>query len=344
MLHQIIDRVRLKSIERLIEVQASPNYSEATLVNELSHSNDSEPWDELKKAIDDLTQKLDIPRPGDHLSVRFFGRQLTYEVPQAKDLLLSSLLKDGLEILPKLSPNDYMFIFASLFMEKTIIFVSEDRHLLGLTVQYFSTLIRPLDWPFPVIYSLPENCLQILGSPLPVIAGLLQPGERVMNDILPEYSSMTKDTIFMFLDHSHILASKETVSQIRVPRLNKSIKLLHESIKSLFSANGSTSISYNSNSRDFTRKGSASKLPKVIVNIKENSPRKLDRPPEVLLHSYLSGLHKALVDNLTPHKPDDRNECELEIRQRLGPKDSKFLDKFFATQTFSFFLQNLQQT
>jgi DENN (AEX-3) domain len=37
---------------------------------------------------------------------------------------------------------------------------------------FFTSLLKPFQWPYPSIYSLPEELLMILESPLPFIAGI----------------------------------------------------------------------------------------------------------------------------------------------------------------------------
>ena len=34
------------------------------------------------------------------------------------------------------------------------------------------TLIKPFEWCFPAIYNLPEQCISMLASPIPLIVGV----------------------------------------------------------------------------------------------------------------------------------------------------------------------------
>ena len=158
-----------------------------------------------------------------------------------------------------------------------------------------------------------------------------------MNEIVPEFVSISRESIYVLLDEKYILAGKDTVSQTRLPRFNSKIKELNESIKNLFNSTSSYSLSFNSKSREFSRK-SSNKLPKASS---ASAKKKLDASQIVVVKTYLEKMQKTIQDSLATTLPNDWQASEKQIRERLGPKEEKFLDSFFQTQTFAFSLQSL---
>lgn len=68
-------------------------------------------------------------------------------------------------------------------------------------MQALISLIRPFDWCFAAIYALPENCLEMLSSPMPVICGVKCSSEYAKSKIIPEYAPITsKDILYYFVD------------------------------------------------------------------------------------------------------------------------------------------------
>ena len=62
-------------------------------------------------------------------------------------------------------------IFIALLLEQSIIFFTENIFLLTATINTFICLIKPLEWPHPLIFNLPLNLIQIFDSPVPVLVG-----------------------------------------------------------------------------------------------------------------------------------------------------------------------------
>lgn len=319
-------------------------FSEETLENDVidalvSRELEMPEWSDFEAGISNFAQELIPPLPESDQTLDFLGMKVRTEVPSEKLIEIDGLMQNCTEIVMSMNYIDFMFVFASILHERTVIFVSEERRVIGQAIQFFSSMIQPLNWPYPVIYSMPENCLEILASPVPLIAGLLAPGKKIMNQIVPEYAAISRDIVYVLLDDRFILAGKSTVNKTYMPRFDRSIKELHENIKHAFVSTSSSSINYNSKSREFSKK-SSSKLPKKTPM--SPNKKKIDGNNQVLLKNYLHGLRSAIERSCKVSDPEDTNKCESEIRQRLGHKDQKFLDAFLQTQTFAFSLPQLK--
>lgn len=79
--------------------------------------------------------------------------------------------------------EDFVFILLSILREKSVVFISKDISLITAVIMTFVNLIKPFSWPFPSIFSLPESCVQMLDSPIPVLIGLNQPYKYVYKHI-----------------------------------------------------------------------------------------------------------------------------------------------------------------
>lgn len=185
-LHLLVDSQRQLFIDQIIKHENSAVDNEQKLIEELVLLSRREDWDGIRKAIIQTCSAAPVPKIGDEVTLRFLDQDLKQPALSTNELRIQSILLDAMDLLPNICLTDYLFLFASMLCEHPVIFVSEDRKLLSCTIQYFTCILRPLSWPFPVIYSLPENCLQILNSPVPFIAGIQHSTERVMNQIVPE--------------------------------------------------------------------------------------------------------------------------------------------------------------
>lgn len=57
----------------------------------------------------------------------------------------------------------------------------------------------PFTWVYPIIYNLPEDCLIMINSPIPIIIGLNMTSEFVMKNVI-KTSENLNEKIFVFLD------------------------------------------------------------------------------------------------------------------------------------------------
>lgn len=334
LLHLIVDIRRSIQIERLIQLEANPEFNEALLLEELIKLTVASHSQELRDHLLTKFSSLPRPKPGLCIKTSIRGQPLQFEVPPLADLPFFDTVQAGIEVLPHFCLTDYLFLLASLFQEKSIIFVSENRALLSSTIGYFTSILRPLSWTFPIIYSLPESCLAFLSSPVPLMAGLLLDSPRVLRDLLPEYSQA--DSLFVLLDKAHILAPPAMVSSLPLPRLNKQLKALHEPIRSYFSPVSSTSVTYQPRKARFIRKKGGSLRQ---IEAKKELPHRTDSPPASQIKTYLQGMQACLREAFHSSSPQSPRQTVEEIKARLGPKDDLFVDQFSSTQMASYYWQ-----
>ncbi|KAL4479908.1 hypothetical protein ABPG74_020424 [Tetrahymena malaccensis] len=103
-----------------------------------------------------------------------------------------------------LSFQNFLFILFAILQEQHIIFVSTNLCLLTKAIACFEALIMPFQWPYPIVYTLPENLMGLLGSPQPIILGINRSGRYVLSQDLVESNP---DHIFVLLDEGTILTN-----------------------------------------------------------------------------------------------------------------------------------------
>jgi hypothetical protein len=108
----------------------------------------------------------------DILNMTAFGFNLS--VPNYGDLKFCEAIYGIGTFLNDLAFEDFLFILVSILLERTIVFVCEDMSILSSFMMTFTSLIKPFQWPFPIIYSLPESSKELLGSPIPIIVGICE--------------------------------------------------------------------------------------------------------------------------------------------------------------------------
>ena len=69
--------------------------------------------------------------------------------------------------------KDLVTIFLTILLERSIVFFSKNIALLTATIVTFLTLIKPFEWPNPLIFNIPNEYMAIFESPVPFICGKL---------------------------------------------------------------------------------------------------------------------------------------------------------------------------
>lgn len=151
---------------------------------------------------------------------------LRYRFPPRKWAYLLEAEFAAAKVLASLKFEEFLLVFMSFLFEKNLVFVSEKLELISGALALFQALLRPFKWSFPVIYSLPEELLETLGSPLPLVIGLRLPAAEVLTKILGPFADNGENCIVVFLDEGLVSFSEPTVSNIVVPEYGEFIPRL----------------------------------------------------------------------------------------------------------------------
>lgn len=265
--------------------------------------------------------------------------------------------------------EEFLFIIFSIFYEKSIIFVSESQFNISACISTFLALFRPFSWPFPVIYSLPEDCLLMLGSPIPIMVGLNLPSFHVVNDILPEFEAVSENNsnnnIYVFLDKGLFYYDFKKYDNLPLPQFDDFIETLEKTYKKNFNQKSSNwfkikkegkgkNMEYSLSSLNSNKmKESVLKLETVLIgkpssknNIDSNQEMDLFKKVEdlTIFHQFQEFLKKFISkknlqeSGILKKKGFGLSRSDL-LQFSSNPSDLSFLEKFVKTQAFTYFLE-----
>lgn len=119
-------------------------------------------------------------------------------------------------ILSRIPSDDFIFILFALLLEKKVIFVSEKLGRVTQAVSTFLSFIRPFNWPFPVIYSLPFDLISLISCSVPAIFGIQANDQAFVNQLWYKYKN-EEDLVWVLLDHDFIIVNGDTASSVIIP-------------------------------------------------------------------------------------------------------------------------------
>ena len=301
---------------------------------------------------------------------------LFYSLPEIK---LSYLLETGSMFIPLLSHLPFeefiLILFAHVF-EKKIVFISENKHSLCSAIATFNSLIKPFRWTYPVIYNLPEDCIPILQSPIPVQIGLNVSAKTFLSQIGPQnFKDLKTQTaaMFVFLDESLVLTNTAQVQSMPLPFFDDFLVILQVLYKKHFNSKSSNFLKISkkksknnlkkysfSRQNKYSFKEKISKLKKKGISAKERKKRqernRLDNlqfketDHREIFAYFWSLFNKFIISKL----PSLRSVSAGPMSQGSGvfcgdlkpesfssnPFDQYFIKLFFSTQMFKFYLEN----
>jgi hypothetical protein len=274
--------------------------------------------------------------------------------------------------LSKLPFEEFIILLTAILLEKTIVLVSENLHSLSSAIATLNTLIRPFRWSFPIIYSLPKECMLMLEAPVPVLIGLNLSSHQFLKEIAPVHFKdikKNKDKIFLLLDDQLTLASKPMLNSLTIPYFNDFLIVLQVIYKKNFmskqsyfykiskkKASGGLRKYSLSKTSNYTFNDRISKLKKAPPSISSSSSDdkipnlafKGNQSPELFEYitstftkniiSYLPRLDQENLEDIS-----DSNVYVTELKPEKfssNPFDQVFLKNFFSTQAFHFYFEN----
>jgi hypothetical protein len=274
--------------------------------------------------------------------------------------------------LSQLPFEEFIILLNAILLEKTIVLVSENIHSLSSAIATLNTLIRPFRWSFPIIYSLPKECMLMLEAPVPVLIGLNLSSHNFLKDVAPVHFKdikKNKDKIFLLLDDHLTLASKPLLNSLTMPYFNDFLIVLQVIYKKNFmpkpsnfykiskkkASGGLRKYSFSKTS-NYTYNDRISKLKKSAPSVSSSSSDdkipnmafKGNQSPE-LFEYITSTLTKNIISQL-PRLDEDKVQqvsgsqvyvTELKPEKfSSNPFDQVFLKNFFSTQAFHFYFEN----
>uniref|UniRef100_A0A914Y5F2 UDENN domain-containing protein n=1 Tax=Panagrolaimus superbus TaxID=310955 RepID=A0A914Y5F2_9BILA len=93
----------------------------------------------------------------------------------------------------RLGVETTVYIFMSLLAEKRILVSGENVKVVSDTVQMFSRLLAPLEWPHTLIPIIPDNLIDLCQNPTPYLCGTLRHNLHTLNQITRKSFAITAE-------------------------------------------------------------------------------------------------------------------------------------------------------
>ena len=230
--------------------------------------------------------------------------------------------------LSNLKDESFAFILMALLLENPIVFVSENLGLLTSTLMTFLSLISPFKWHYPVVSNLPQDLMQILESPVPILVGINKK-RNCIKDLAQKYNHI----IFVSLDNEvsihNTIVMKGIINEDFYKKLgnifNDFINKLNKKPADLLDFN--PDIDYEKNSG--------------LVPNPSNDQRELTYKFFRNIDNFMYMNCIKLIPEKALYAINEKNLLNYEmIRGQIKNKsrDNAFLERFICTQMFTFFL------
>lgn len=259
-------------------------------------------------------------------------------------------------VLYKLSFEDFLLLFLAIFLEKSVVFVSEKASVVTGAISAFQALIYPFKWSHLVFYSVPESSLEVLRMKIPSLFGICVNSSIALNQIMPIDDN---SKIWAFLDLGLVFCPESVSSSIAIPKFDgfliKSQKIFVECFSETFSP--TTEIAYKNTdvSNVQTLKtisfdeffkladmSAKSNFKKPVIYERQAS-RSLDREDLCQIFFYFRFFLNSFLISRLPRKKQDEKDTSISIDLRKfseSESDIEFLKLFFETKAFQNFYHN----
>ena len=146
--------------ERTLIDQKSDTYSQQLIRNKIMLGNMLSYADEI------ITQALGLSINSRQISFMSINYSFPAELCELDTNWFCPLL------FSLISLDDFLFILYAILQETSVIFLSQNMDYLSSCVLGFQGLIRPYSWPHLITPILPLSLIEILESPMPLLAGI----------------------------------------------------------------------------------------------------------------------------------------------------------------------------
>jgi hypothetical protein len=305
------------------------------------------------------------------INIEMLNSSINYTFPSLKNCPLVEAEFGFARVFSHFSFEEFLFILFSILLENTVVFVSEDFSNLSACISSFLSLIRPFKWSFPVIYSLPKDCLDMLGSPIPLLVGLNLPAEKVMRDILRSDDKKTRtdssSNIYVFVDHNLFHYDFDAYDSTLIPYYDEFVERLEKIYKKSFSKKSSNYFKLskkkvNKSIYNHLKQTNTQQMKEKLSQLNYQSLSKARQKNQMdrfvyatstrrvedfnIFHFCKTFFHSFIISKL----PIDRNISRFGKQTKIGEintknfssneSDIEFIEAFMKTQFFMCFLEN----
>jgi len=128
--------------------------------------------------------------------------------------------------------KDLLWFFTAILLERKLVFLSNNIHLLTATLFVMRSLIKPFNYPFPLIFNLPEVLMVYCDAPGAALIGINK-GEEYLKEhnLFEDYPSC----VFICLDEEKMYIQPENnVQPVQFNNFERSLMTLYTKHNSNF--------------------------------------------------------------------------------------------------------------
>ena len=167
-LHSLINEIRLRKMQDYLD------WSSQTAKKKLKNFDGDFTWRNINQILPMFyleAKDFCAPNFNERITNHLFSSSIDLIVPSKKEAIHfegAYCLSAIIHLIPE---THLIFIFISILTEKSVIFVSENRSLVSFAIRSFLSLLSPLNFVYPVIYSITKKLLDIFEAVVPIIGG-----------------------------------------------------------------------------------------------------------------------------------------------------------------------------
>ena len=149
-----------------------------------------------------------------------------YAVPSRELAFLSAVEDSFYDVLRLFAFEEFMLVFLSMLSGKSLVFISKSLRKTSAVISSFLAVIKPLQWLYPIVYSLPQDCVDILNAPFPVLIGVNRSSDAFLKEIHPSFiehrvlaklKNVQSTHVFVYLDEMALDFEREFLESLYIP-------------------------------------------------------------------------------------------------------------------------------
>ncbi|EAS06095.2 DENN (AEX-3) domain protein (macronuclear) [Tetrahymena thermophila SB210] len=314
----------ITTVLNVIKIKRIKTYNERldTIPNTLSNIDSDFLTNTFIQLSEKLLQELahkDLPDFNSSLHFNIQNERIISKIPSALHAGRLECEWGIYKALQQFDINNFLFLFLSLLLEHSLVFVTKNITLLTSTLLLFSnSILKPLKWINPMIFNLPQKLLPILDSPVPILVGINKDISYIQKEKIDQEFS---NCVFIQLGSSFKVLNSQIVQDITLEMFNEIKEKIEPNFKKI---------------QSHSQKGGPLQEHEEL-EIKEDCFALLET-----LNQYIGDILNKMPSN--PIYSNNQNslldyeQITNQTIQNIG-KHKKFLKTLFKTQMITYYIE-----
>lgn len=288
-----------------------------------------------------------------NIQLQIGDTMVRYSMPPREMAFLAAVEDSFYEVLQLFAFEEFMLIFLSILSGKTIVFVSKSLRKISAIISSFLAVIKPLQWLYPIIYSLPHDCIDFLNAPFPMLMGVNRSSDTFLQEMYPLFvkqrvlaklSPSQSTHIFVYVDEMAFDFDPELLDSLYIPsseNIVNELKLIYRKninpLRSDFARITKPFLSKSAEYR-FEKKTTLSTSDYIKkyrgLQIKRQQKKKSlkvsDSNPKAFLNYFKSFFQNSVISKIRVNKNEDKNG----MRKKLD----RFSNELMKSDSFQFYV------